>query len=190
MESDHGLDLSVEHDLFGKPASTFPDHALAEARDDLVGYRTRADLLGIVLVAHGPDSRFAAEHRKFAAARDTVLDVEARATEFGDPRGDFDLVAEANGLAAVEPYIDQRQNPENVEEVSPGDAERRLEQRPGAVIEIFEQVLGGHHAGRIAMTEFDNHLPAKHERRQKAFPTIMDCGCAQPSATLGDMVLG
>jgi hypothetical protein len=28
MESDHGLVFSLEHDLFGKPASTFPDHAL------------------------------------------------------------------------------------------------------------------------------------------------------------------
>src|SRR5580704_9140603 len=26
--SDHGLVFSLEHDLFGKPASTFPDHAL------------------------------------------------------------------------------------------------------------------------------------------------------------------
>src|ERR1700690_3246026 len=30
IESDHGLVFSLEHDLFGKPASTFPDHALAE----------------------------------------------------------------------------------------------------------------------------------------------------------------
>ena len=29
IESDHGLVLSLEHDLFGKPASTFPDHALS-----------------------------------------------------------------------------------------------------------------------------------------------------------------
>src|ERR1700759_2771128 len=61
-----------------------PPSTLAEARDDLVGQRTRADLLGIVLVAHRPDPRLAAEHRKFAAARDAVLDVEARSTEFCD----------------------------------------------------------------------------------------------------------
>jgi hypothetical protein len=28
IRSDHGLDSSLEHDLFGKPVSTFPDHAL------------------------------------------------------------------------------------------------------------------------------------------------------------------
>jgi hypothetical protein len=28
IESDHGLVFSLEHDLFGKPVSTFPDHAL------------------------------------------------------------------------------------------------------------------------------------------------------------------
>jgi hypothetical protein len=28
IKSDHGLVFSLEHDLFGKPASTFPDHAL------------------------------------------------------------------------------------------------------------------------------------------------------------------
>src|SRR5580700_8118129 len=28
IESDHGLVFSLEHDLFGKPTSTFPDHAL------------------------------------------------------------------------------------------------------------------------------------------------------------------
>jgi hypothetical protein len=31
MESDHGLISLFEHDLFGKPVSAFPDHALAGA---------------------------------------------------------------------------------------------------------------------------------------------------------------
>jgi hypothetical protein len=32
MESDHDLISLFEHDLFGKPVSTFPDHALGQAR--------------------------------------------------------------------------------------------------------------------------------------------------------------
>src|SRR5580692_2561556 len=32
IELDHGLVFSLEHDLFGKPASTFPDHALKRSR--------------------------------------------------------------------------------------------------------------------------------------------------------------
>jgi hypothetical protein len=33
VETDHGLDILVEHDLFEKPRSTFPDHALASRFD-------------------------------------------------------------------------------------------------------------------------------------------------------------
>src|SRR5450759_3069247 len=34
VESDSNVILLFEHDLFGKPASTFPDHALAARRRD------------------------------------------------------------------------------------------------------------------------------------------------------------
>src|SRR5580700_2060167 len=38
IESDHGLVFSLEHDLFGKSAFTFPDHALGlRGRPELVG---------------------------------------------------------------------------------------------------------------------------------------------------------
>src|SRR6516165_1231720 len=145
---------------------------LAEARDHVVRYGTRTDFLRIVLVAHRPDPRLAADHRNFAAAQDLVLDIEARAPEFGDAGGDLDAVAEAHGLAVIEPHVDQRQNAEDVEEVLPVDPEGRFEQRPGAVVEIFEQVLGRHHAGRIAMAEFNGHLPAEDKSRQWSFLTL------------------
>ena len=39
MESDHDLIFLIEHDLFGKPVSTFPDHALGgvDSKDSLLG---------------------------------------------------------------------------------------------------------------------------------------------------------
>src|SRR5215472_14836679 len=107
---------------------------LAEARDHVVRYGTRTDFLRIALVAHRPDPRLAADYRNFAAAQDLVLDIEARSPEFCDARGDLDAVAEAHGLAIIEPNVDQRQNAEDVEEVVRVDPKRRSEQRPGAVV--------------------------------------------------------
>src|SRR5580704_17935928 len=42
IESDHGLVFSLEHDLFGKPASTFPDHALAVEPQQVVPGQTES----------------------------------------------------------------------------------------------------------------------------------------------------
>jgi hypothetical protein len=42
MESDHDLISLFEHDLFGKPVSTFPDHALDLRRHLMVRRRAGA----------------------------------------------------------------------------------------------------------------------------------------------------
>jgi hypothetical protein len=45
VESHHDLFLLFEHDLFGKPVSTFPDHALEGLREcNAMGRRTAAKL--------------------------------------------------------------------------------------------------------------------------------------------------
>ena len=56
IQSDHGLDFPLEHDLFRKPASTFRDHALAPRRRAPRGRNSRGSWLGVIALCLGPQT--------------------------------------------------------------------------------------------------------------------------------------
>src|SRR5262245_25727752 len=93
-----------------------------------------AELFRVMLAARGPDAGFAALNGQFAANRKAVLNVEAGAAEFPDPRRDFDAVAKFDRLEEIGAHIHQWDAPdaERARKFMRIDAERRLEHAPGA----------------------------------------------------------
>src|SRR5580692_8118923 len=121
IESDHGLVFSLEHDLFGKPASTFPDYALVglgavdhvPERNIFVAFGVAADgahlfqvvlgleqvaLLGLPHAVIGPGQRVVriGGERLVVPIFGVVVAAELTAG-VADQGGDIDIVVIAHG---------------------------------------------------------------------------------------------
>src|SRR5579872_7285269 len=120
--------------------------------------RTCPDLHWIGRIAFRPDPCFLAFHRKSTLHAELVADVKARTAKFADPRCLLDRVAEACRPDELCAGIDQRNAHDAVccRKVVRLYAERCLEQRPGAPVEIFKETRIEDDSRRVAMTPFND----------------------------------
>ena len=169
----------MEHDFFGKPVPTFPDHALprgdqaamGQAGHDLWRDRFRLYTRRIVGLASNPDAGLEAFDRERAVMGQAMLDLEARAAAADHGRCDRDLVAEPGRQQESGPRLDQRVAGKIVglEILDLLHAEGALDQHRGRHVEKLEIAGEEDYPRRVAVAPFDPGFAGegKHDRDQK-----------------------
>src|SRR6185437_4529076 len=93
VKSHRALNSSMEHDLFGKPASTFPDHALRRLKQDGKGMEmNELDFSGKEVLVVGGSSGIGngiAQAFRAKGARVAVCGTRAKASDYSPDEGSF-----------------------------------------------------------------------------------------------------